>query len=107
MTLADFIQDILQPSHERPFVVEFWAPWCEPCKWVEPILHELAQENPHRWTLVKINLDEAPEVAEHYGIRSVPTTLVVQSGEVRGRYGGMMWKKQFGEWIDGAMKNGE
>jgi putative thioredoxin len=94
---------LLELSYTEPLIVDFWAPWCEPCLILEPILDELASENTNRWQLVKINIDEEIELAEHFSIRCVPTTCIFYKGKLLAKYNGLMWKKQFGEWIEKEM----
>ena len=63
-------------------VVDFWAPWCAPCRMMEPILEEIALEQEERGVRVlKVNVDQAPKTAEHYGVRSIPTLMFFQDGE--------------------------
>ena len=97
------IEELNSLSESTPLVIDFWATWCEPCTWLEPILDELSKENTDKWQLLKIDIDLNPEIALHHTIRSVPTTLVFYKGQELGRYSGMMWKKPFGEWIDAQL----
>ncbi|MBI2305046.1 MAG: thioredoxin [Chloroflexi bacterium] len=64
-----------------PVLVDFWAPWCAPCRMVAPIVEDLAQEYDGRLTVAKLNTDENPNVAMRYGIRSIPTLLVFKGGK--------------------------
>ncbi|RYD78649.1 MAG: thioredoxin [Sphingobacteriales bacterium] len=105
MTLDNFTEMVLEKSQTVPVVVDFWAPWCDPCLLLEPILTELEQENNGQWKLIKINIDESISVAEKYHIRSVPTVCVFHNGEIAAKYNGLMWKKEFGRWIDNAISN--
>lgn len=100
---TDYLDNILKQSQSLPVVVDFWAPWCEPCFMLEPILNELESENQGRWKLIKINIDEMIEIAGKYSIRSVPTVCIFHKGEMIAKYNGLMWKKQFGEWIEGQL----
>ena len=100
------LNELQQLSNQTPLVLDFWATWCEPCTWLDPILNELAAENEGKWQLLKIDIDALPEIARHFDIRSVPTTIVYKNSTELGRYGGMMWKKQFGEWIDERLASG-
>ena len=74
-----FQADVL--DNETPVLVDFWAPWCGPCRMVAPIVEELADEYDGRVKFVKLNTDENPTVAGKYGIRSIPTLLVFKGGE--------------------------
>src|SRR5687768_5713632 len=101
-TIEEFNKYVLESSNDLPVVVDFWAPWCDPCLMLAPIMKELAEENSEKWTFVKINIDESVAIANLYNIRSVPTVMVFNKGKIGGRYNGLMWKKDFGRWIDEA-----
>lgn len=102
-TIEEFNQHVLEKSQEIPVVVDFWAPWCDPCLMLAPIMKELAEENAGKWNLIKINIDESEAIADTYHIRSVPTVSVYDKGEIRAKYNGLMWKKEFGRWIEAAL----
>lgn len=87
-TDATFDQEVLRAS--EPVLVDFWAPWCGPCRMVDPILKTLAREMAGRLRIVKVNVDENPAVARRYGVQSIPTMMVVKNGQVADRWMGAL-----------------
>jgi len=80
VTTATFQADVL--SSGKPVLVDFWAEWCGPCRMVSPILDEISAEHGEKLTIVKVNVDEEPALAQQYGITSIPALQVFQGGEV-------------------------
>ena len=79
VTDASFVSDVLQA--DKPVLVDFWAEWCAPCRKVEPLLEEIANEMAGKVEIVKLNIDENPETARAYRVMSVPTLSVFKGGE--------------------------
>ncbi len=80
VTDAEFEKVVLQS--ELPVVVDFWAPWCSPCRMVAPILEKIAKEQEGKLVVAKVNTDENPQWAMHYGVQGIPTMLFVANGKV-------------------------
>ncbi|MDJ0519829.1 MAG: thioredoxin, partial [Trichodesmium sp. MO_231.B1] len=79
VTDSSFNQQVLES--ELPVLVDFWAPWCGPCRMVTPVVEEIAEQYKGKVTVVKLNTDENPNVASQYGIRSIPTLMIFKGGQ--------------------------
>jgi thioredoxin 1 len=102
VTDAAFEKTVLQSS--LPVIVDFWAPWCGPCKMVGPILDKLAHENAGKLLVAKVNTDENPEWAGKYGVQGIPTMLFVSGGKVLHRQVGALPEKMLREVVTQFME---
>lgn len=98
ITDAQFQEEVL--NSDLPVVVDFWAPWCGPCKMIGPVLEDVAGEMEGKIKVVKINVDENPDTAPKYNVRGIPTLLVVKGGEVVATKVGAVSKSQLVDFID-------
>jgi thioredoxin 1 len=92
--LTDATFDEVVNGSAEPVIVDFWAEWCGPCKMVAPILDEIAEEQEGKLRVTKLNVDEAPGVAQRFGIMSIPTMLLFRDGEVERKIVGAKGKAQ-------------
>ncbi|WP_311030198.1 thioredoxin [Mesorhizobium koreense] len=97
----NFQADVLQSS--EPVVVDFWAEWCGPCKMIAPSLEEIAVELDGKVKIAKLNIDENPELAAQFGVRSIPTLMIFKGGEVADMKVGALPKTALSSWIGGAV----
>ncbi|MEH6571199.1 MAG: thioredoxin, partial [Halioglobus sp.] len=74
-------QLLIEESNNRPVVVDFWADWCEPCKVLMPMLEKIANEYQGAFLLAKVNADEQQAITQQFGVRSLPTVMVIQNGQ--------------------------
>ena len=95
----NFKTDVLDSS--EPVVVDFWAEWCGPCKMIAPALEEIASEMGGKVKIAKLNIDENPELAAQFGVRSIPTLMLFKGGEVADMKVGAATKTALSAWIGG------
>jgi thioredoxin 1 len=100
LTDHDFQSEVLQSA--EPVLVDFWAPWCGPCRMIAPLVEELARENQQGLKVAKINIDNSPNTAAAYGVSSIPTLMIFKGGEVSDRFVGVQPKKRLQDAIDQA-----
>ncbi len=97
---SNFQAEVLDSA--EPVVVDFWAEWCGPCKMIAPSLEEISNELAGKVKVVKVNIDENPEIAAKFGVRSIPTLAMFKGGEVADIKVGAAPKTALSSWISGA-----
>ena len=95
---SNFDADVI--NSEKPALVDFWAEWCGPCKMIAPFIDEAATEYADKLSVVKLNVDESPNVAAKFGIRSIPTLMLFKDGAVQAQKVGAFSKSQLAEFLD-------
>ena len=97
---SEFREKVIEKSKETPVVIDFWAPWCQPCLFLSPTLEKLAKEYEGRFILGKINVDQNRGVAQRYGIMSIPSVKMFREGKMVGEFLGAIPEPQVREWLN-------
>lgn len=101
VTDADFQGSVIES--DKPVLVDFWAPWCGPCRMVAPVLEEIAKERGDELQIVKLNIDENPEVTQKYQVMSIPTLILFKDGEVAHKVIGALPKRRLDAELEPAL----
>jgi thioredoxin 1 len=101
VTDTNFEQEVLKSG--KPVLIDFWAPWCAPCRAIAPVIDELAGEYAGRLKVVKINVDDNPETPARYGVRGIPNLLIIKGGQVKEQIVGAVPKSHLVRAVDSAL----
>ena len=100
VNLADFEQQVVAASDKLPVVIDFWAPWCAPCKSLKPILEKLAAEYAGKFLLAKVNSDENQELSAKYGVRGIPAVKAMVKGRIVDEFTGALPEGEVRAWLE-------
>ena len=103
---SDFGEKVIEQSKKVPVVVDFWAQWCMPCLILSPTLEKLAKEHDGRFVLAKLNVDGNQEIAQRYGIMSIPAVKMFRDGKIVDEFVGALGEDAVRQWLDNNLKSG-
>jgi thioredoxin len=101
VTDASFEKEVLES--DKPVLIDFWAPWCGPCRAIAPVVEELANDYDGRLKVVKINVDDNPATPARYGVRGIPNLIVIKSGQVKDQIVGAVPKAHLVRAVESAL----
>ncbi len=102
-TTKDFVADVIQESQKQPVLVDFWAPWCGPCRQLTPIIEKVVRESKGKVKLVKMNIDEHPAIPGQMGIQSIPAVIAFKGGRPLDGFMGALPESQVKQFIEGLV----
>ncbi|KUE90349.1 co-chaperone YbbN [Cupriavidus necator] len=103
VTLQNFETEVIEASRQAPVLVDFWAPWCGPCRTLGPMLERLESEAGGQWKLVKVNVDENQDLAAHFGVRSIPHVVAIAGGQAVDQFIGVLPESGLREFLGRLM----
>lgn len=98
--VQNFQEEVVKASYSTPVVIDFWAPWCGPCRVLGPVIEKLADEAEGRWKLAKVNTDRNPDAAIEYGVRGIPSVKMMHEGEIIAEFTGAQPEARIRKWLD-------
>ena len=99
-TTQAFVKDVIEESRRQPVLVDFWAPWCGPCRMVSPLVERAGREHAGQLKVVKLNVDEAPEISDRYQVSGIPLLVLFRGGSEVDRLVGVVPQAKLREWLE-------
>lgn len=103
VTTANFQREVLDQSRNVPVVIDFWAPWCGPCRMLGPLLEKIARGKNGAFVLAKINTDECPDLAAAFGVEGIPAVFAMREGKITNHFVGALPERDLRAWIEGIL----
>ncbi len=106
-TAATFQEDVVDRSMQCPVVIDFWAPWCQPCQILGPQLEQQIQNAQGKIVMAKVNIDEEQELAAAFGVQSIPTVFAIHEGQAVNQFQGLLPEDQLREWVNSLLPSAQ
>lgn len=105
LDVTNFSAEVIKESNDLPIIVDFWAPWCGPCRTLSPILENIDTKSGGKYKITKVNIDNYPEIADKYNVRTIPNVKLFMNGQVVSEYSGRQTESSIVKWINANANN--